>query len=363
VTGFLRALLVGAVVAATGCGGDSIERSSARPFVFALLSDRGLLKVSATDGRVLRSIRLGTRAPPAGAVSDFIAPSRDPKRLFVLVPAAGRDRQSIVELDSATLKIQQRFPLPAGMVFRSLQTGPRSGRLYVLGNRGTDRNVNAPILLVLDQNSGAIADPIIIRPAHGRDWYVTDAAISSDERYLAVSYHGPDTTGADWISLSEAPKVCSDRTPAYLACIRLHGDIAFREHHLVATTGEGPLVERNLDGRLARSWRPKVPRNHLTHFTFDTPSGRAVVLGSCGYTGGLSVISLDSVSAKVIGYPKKVCGEAASFVQAGLLAVARNALPVPQGAVSQIDFVDLDAGRILRHTPTRSDVVALVASR
>jgi hypothetical protein len=87
--------------------------------------------------------------------------------------------------------------------------------------------VNSPVLLVLDQNSGAIADPLTVRPAQGRDWYVTDAAVSSDERYLAVSYHGPDTSGADWISLSDPPQVCSDRTPAYLACVRLHGDVAF----------------------------------------------------------------------------------------------------------------------------------------
>lgn len=331
--------------------------------MFALLSDRALLKVSTKDGRVLGSVQLGTRAPVAAAVGDFIAASSDAKRLFVLVPAAERDGQSIIELSSATLKIRQRFSLPAGIVFRSLQTGPRSGRLYVVGNRGTNRNVDAPVLLVLDPNSGAVLDRLIVRPARGRDWYVGDAAISSDERYLAVSYHGTDTTGADWIRLSEAPEVCPDRTPAYLACLGLHGDVAFREHNLVATTGEGPLVERARDDRLVRSWPPKLPRNHLTHFTLDNPSRRAVVLGSCGYAGGISVISLDSASTKVIGYPEKLCGEAASFAEPELLAVARNALPVPQGTASKIDFVDLGTGRIVRHTPTRSDVVALLASR
>jgi len=75
------------------------------------------------------------------------------------------------------------------------------------------------------------------------------------------------------------------------------------------------------------------------------------------------MISLDSGMTKVVGYPDEVCGEAVSFVEPELLAVGRNMVPVPQGTPSEIDFVDVGTRRIVRRTPTRSDIVALLASR
>lgn len=312
---------------------------------------------------MLGSVQLGPRSPLAAAVGDYLARSGDASRLFVLVPATRQSVQSVIELAPSTLKVERRYRLPTGILFRSLQIGPRSGRLYVVGNRGTARKIGPPVMLVLDPDSGAVLGRLTVRPARGRQWYVLDAAVSSDEQYVAVSYHGSDTTGADWIRLSERPEICADRTPAYAACLELHGAVAFRGHDLLVTTGEGPLVELALDGRVVRRWPAKLPRNHLTHFTLDNRSPRAVVLGSCGYTGGVSMISLDSGMTKVVGYPDEVCGEAVSFVEPELLAVGRNMVPVPQGTPSEIDFVDVGTRRIVRRTPTRSDIVALLASR
>jgi hypothetical protein len=358
------AVALGTAVAIGGCGGQSRDPPPARPPVFALLSDRLLLKVSSTSGRPLASAQLGARSPVAAAVGDYLSLSADARRLFVLIPATRRDAQSVVELDPATLAVKQRYPLPAGSVFASLEIGLRSGRLYVAGNRGTDRNLGAPVVLVLEPSSGAVLQRLTVRLARGGQWSVFDAAVSSDEQHLAVSYHGTDTTGADWIRLGAAPRTCADRTPAHAACLALpHGAIAFRGHDLVATTGEGPLVELRLDGHRLQSWAPNLPRNHVMHVTLDSRGRRAVVPGSCGYTGGLSVIDLHSGTATVIGYPDAVCGEAAAFVDPELVAVARNAVPTPEAAPSEISFVDLAARRIVRSTATRSDIVALLTPR
>jgi hypothetical protein len=358
----VRGVVCGALVALAGCGGEAGERPPAQRPVFALLSDRLLLKVSATSGRPLGSVQLGPRSPVAAAVGDYLALSANANSLFALVPATGRDPQRVVEIDAVTLTLPKRHRLPTGIAFRSVELGPRSGRLYLVGNLGSDRRIGAPILVVLDPDSDTVLDRQRVRPARGRRWYVFDAAVSADERYLALSYHGPDATGADWIRLAQRPEICADRTPAWAGCLfEPHGEVDFRGSHLVGTS-ERSLVKFALDGRRVRSWSPRLRRNHLTRFTLDAAGRRAIVLGSCFYAGGLSVIGLDSGSTQVIGYPGKVCGESASLVAPGLVAVARNRQVVPQGSPSELDFVDLREGRIVRRMPTRSEVVALLAS-
>jgi hypothetical protein len=358
----VRAVVCGALVAVAGCGGDPGEPPPAQRPVFALLSDRLLLKVSATSGRPLGSVQLGPRSPAAEAVGEYLAPSADASSLFVLVPATGRARQGVVEIATATLAVRKRYRLPTGIAFRSVELGPRSGRLYLVGNIDSGRKVGPPVLVVLDPGSQTALDRRVVRPARGRQWYVFDAAVSTDERYMAVSYHGPDATGADWIRLSQRPEICADRTPAWAGCLfEPHGEVDFRGPHLVGTS-ERSLVEFALDGRRVRSRSPRLRRNHLTRFTLDGRSRRAIVLGSCFYAGGMSVIGLRSGRTKVIGYPGKVCGETASLVAPGLVAVARNRQVVPTGSPSQLDFVDLHTRRIVRRMPTRSEVVALLAS-
>lgn len=159
----------------------------------------------------MRTVRLGARSPVAGSVSHFLAMSVDGKTLFALVPAARGEPQSVVELAAATLEVERRHPLPAGIVLRGLELGPRSGRLYLLGNRG---GLGAPVLVVLDPSDGAVLDRMTIRPARGRDWYVLDGAVSADEQYLAVSYHGEDTTGPTGSGSPSVPRHASIAPPA-----------------------------------------------------------------------------------------------------------------------------------------------------
>jgi hypothetical protein len=350
------------LLVAAGCGRGSGDPDDEAPIIFALLSDRSLLEVSSASGRILRTVQLGPRAPVAGSAGDFLARGPDGSTLFVLLHAATNQGQSVAEVATSTLKVGARHRLPAGISFQSLVVGPRSGRLYLAGNRLGKRAAGAPVLLVLEPGSGAVVERMTIRPTQGRDWLVLDAAVSSDERHAAVSYHGDDTTGADLISLAGQPRRCIDRTPDYAGCMSLHGGVVFGGHGLLAATGEGPLIELALDGRVLRRWRTRLPRNHLMALAVDGRGRVAATVGSCGYTGGVSVIELDSGRTTVIGYPRTVCGEIVAFAEAELLAVARNALPVPQGTPSAIEFVDVGKRRIVRRTPARTDVIALVAT-
>lgn len=126
---------------------------------------------------------------------------------------------------------------------------------------------------------------------------------------------------------------------------------------MVATTGEGPLIERALNNQLNDTWPPKLPGNHLTHFTLDPTRQQAAVIGSCGYSGGLSIITLQTGATTVIGYPEKICGEQVLFLTETRVAVARNTVPVPQGPPAEVDTIDMQTEKITARTSTPSDVL------
>ena len=331
------------------------------PALVALLANRRLVEVGVASGKVLARGRVGAGAPIAAATGAYIAAPPSRKTLFVLVPYAPGKKQDIREVAVSDLTTVRSYRLPEGVVFRSLQAGRDGKHLYVVGNRGDAKQIRAPVLVVIDTASGRLLARQTLRPADGRQWLVFDTALSSDGTLLAVSYHGPDTTGADWIRLKALTERCADTTSLGVACLSLHGDIAFRGGDIVATTGEGPLVERTLHDELVRSWPVKLPRNHLTRLALDAGAKRAAVIGGCDYTGGLSVISLLTGATTVIGYPEKVCGEEVVFVDRRTVAVARNALSVPQGTPSRIDLVDVQRRLIERHISIASDAVDLVA--
>jgi hypothetical protein len=359
-----------AVVAMCGCGGTTSARQIAtarqqrsEAILVALLADRRLVEVSPESGRVLARASVGVAAPSAAATGAYIAAPQSGKRFFVLVPYAGGRKQDVQEIAASDLTTLRSYRLPGGIVFRSLETSRDGKRLYVLGNRGEANQIGAPMLAVIDTASGRLLAKTTLRASAGRHWLVFDAALSADGNLLAVSYHGPDTTGADWLRLNQISKRCTDRTPPAVACLSLHGEVAFRGHDIVATTGEGPLVERTLRDRLVRSWASKLPRNHLTRLALDASAKRAAVIGGCDYTGGLSVISLVTGATTRIGYPEKVCGEEVVFVDEHIVAVARNALSVPNGAPSRIDLVDVRRRLIDRRIATASDVLDIAVIR
>ena len=342
------AAIAAAFVAAPGAAGE--------PGVVALLANREVLRVDAT-GRVLARTMVGARDPHADAVGSYLGLSRDGARLFVLSPPGGgaEGGQALAVLDPVSLQRIVAVALPRGLVFRSLVVGPRTGRLYVSGNAAGGASICA---------APPVESPrwrcAAVRPRGARlDWRVLDSAVSPDERRLLVSYHGPNTTGADWVATATLARCHT--APA--VCLPSHGRAVFRTNgRVLATTGEGPLLELSTAGTRTREWDLRLPGNHLMAFALSPDGGRVAAVGPCGYAGGLSVVDLAARTVAVRGYPDTLCADRVAFLGARTVALARNRMPVPQGSPARLDFVDLATGRIVARRPTSSEVVDVLAA-
>lgn len=345
--------------------------------IFSLLADRRLLAVSASTGMVETRLTLGSKSPVPD-VGRFLALGRDGETLYVLVPWAPATPQLVTAVDPGSVRIRARFRLPRGVAYRSLIAGSESGRLYVFGSRPAAKNTPAPataVVSVLDAASGAVLSTWDVRKANGRFWWVLDAAVSDDERRLYVSYHGGCsesdvcTTGADWLDIvDDRVRRCRGHRYPYSGCLgRVHGSVAVYEDGVVAATGEGPIIQIDRQGRIARAWKTRIPRNHLMQFALDRKRELLYAIGSCGYRGGLSRIDLKSGRSRVMGYPSSsassgLCGERIALGPESLVAVASNPLPVPKGSPSSLLLVDASTGRLIRSVPTSVETLDVLVA-
>ncbi len=157
--------------------------------VVALLADNQLLAVAAKDGTILARHRLGPKPRVLGS-SHAMALSWDRSIFYVLV-SRGEGQPTMADrlelLDPATLRVRASYRLDPATTYRSLAVGPRSGRLYLFGNRA-DGTGMAAMVATLDPQVGRILGRWTIRRAKGRHWQVYRGAATSDERRLLVSY-------------------------------------------------------------------------------------------------------------------------------------------------------------------------------
>jgi hypothetical protein len=263
----------------------------------------------------------------------------------------------VTALDPRTLAVKRRYSLPRAIAFRSLVRGPRSGRLYLAGNNRDDDALAA----VLDPRSSRLEFTTV--RTGPPDWYVFATAVSRDERRLFLSYHGTRTTGADWLAVEGfALRRCSVQSRPDVGCLNLHGDVAAYGGHVLATTGDGPVVELDLAGATVRRFDPRIPGNHLIEFALDRVSRRLLVIGSCGYAGGLSLIDLRSGRARVLGYRHRICGERVAPASGRVAVVAANQLPVPEGGAGLVKTVDLRSGKLVHRTDVEAEPLDLTTS-
>jgi hypothetical protein len=190
-------------------------------------------------------------------------------------------------------------------------------------------------------------------------------AISPDERYLFVSYHGDDTTGGDWLSISDNTlDRCSTFVRPNTGCLDFHGSVAAYRGNLLATMGGDKLLNLALDGRVLREWSIGLPRNHLMWMTLDSRRGLVAVAGSCGYSGGLSVINLAHARRTVFDHPsRRPCGERVAWSASSILAIAHNPVPVASGSPSDMLFFDTRRHRIARLVATPAEVLDVISVR
>ena len=347
--------LAAATATAAAISGGSSGAVTRLPPTFAVLTDRVVVKIDTSGGRVVRKRRVGPPHPFSEQVGDELALSGG--TLYVLTPPGDGVPQAVTALDSRTLAVKHRYALPSAITFRSLVRGPRTGRLYLAGNNAGGDAFAA----VLDPRSEHLETTRL--RSGPPDWYVFATSISRDERRLFVSYHGAATTGADWVVVRQfALTRCSLRNRSNVGCLSLHGDVAPYGKHVLATTGDGPVVELDLAGRTVRRLNPRIPLNHLIQFALDHRSLRLLVIGSCAYAGGLSAIDLRTGRARALGYPHRICGERVVPVSSRVAAVAANAMPVPQGGAGVVETFDLRSGARLRTIDVEAEPVDLTTS-
>src|SRR5581483_1154299 len=85
------------------------------------------------------------------------------------------------------------------------------------------------------------------------DWTIYQGVLSADEMTAYVSYHGSDTTGADWFVLGDELERCPpSQISAGMGCIPGHGKIQVSDGQIYIATG-GPLIyEYGRENRVAR---------------------------------------------------------------------------------------------------------------
>ena len=190
----IAALLVASWLLPMARGGERPARA------YALLANGEVVAISVATGEVLARQTIG-EPPQFGQAAPVLARHGD--ALSAITPRLLH--QQLVRLDAADLTVRERLALPADVEFGALVIA-RSGVAHLIGDRA-----GAPVLVTL--RDGVLSAPIEIRPAAGRDWSVSGAALSADDRRLAVIYHGRNSTGADVVDLGSGTREHCPRGP------------------------------------------------------------------------------------------------------------------------------------------------------
>jgi hypothetical protein len=327
-----------------------------------------VVRISLPGGRIeaerelgprLRRARLG--APGAGELSfsgQLLAAGPDGRTVYALVRQGERDY--VEALDATSLEPRGRYPLARGIHYTGMTLG-RSGRIYAYGTRRVAVGRSVPTITVLAPDGAIIANHSV--PGRtDRDWYVQAGTPSADERRFMVTYHGGDTTGADWVDLAPgALRRCESRESDKACIFEVHGGVEPYRDGFLATTGSR-VVEISRDGRIVRRLRLE-PRNvHLMDFALN----RSHLYGSsCGKRPAILRLDLarDRVQTMRSG---RFCG-APFAVGAGFLVISADRVRYGYAGdaprLRVIDLADPGAGVPVPHRGRPLDAVIVGASK
>jgi hypothetical protein len=353
--------------------------------VFALLADNQLLAIRIRDLGVVAERRLASppNDRPYRATGHYMALSKDGKQLFALVSDESGEAPRLVVLNTSTVEIRGTHLLNQSISFRSLVVGPTTGRLYLFG----DQNGSA-IVTVLDPESGTEVVHWIAREGGTYHWQVYEGAVSSDERHLFISYHGPDTTGVDRFEIAnDGLHRCQTPNRPNEGCINAHGSfIPYRDGFLIAT-GTNVVLDVDTGGKIRKGFDTQLNGNHLTEFIANTAAGQIYAVGSCGYAGGFSVLDLATGGAPVTpthngwqwqtnpkppqilsvaggrGRDTVLCGERLALGPGSLLVIGKTTKPVAtSGIPGALLILDVRTGRLLHTVATPSEPIDVLTA-
>lgn len=358
-----------------GCNSDDAPEPPSLAAAFAaLLADGTLVGYSASGEEVAR-LRVGgeLNSPVSGEYIDIMGNAR-----IAVLDAAARPNR-LVLVDIKRWAVLRRVQLPRRSVFRNIVVGARTGHFYVAGDRPSDAitpfgsAANAATLAVLDQDGNVIASAVIRSPSNTRgpaapyDWSVYSIAVDAEEEQIYVSYHGPNTSGADSIAVRGNRLVrCAGSGAGGIGCFQpVHGRLEVFGERILAASGTPPvLVALRPDAAVDARWRSGFDESaHLMEFA--RVEGRVFGLESCPKLGGLTSINLDQDVARMIAppappgttRPRGVCGESIAARPRDLhLAIAKTI-----DDVGFVLIVDATTGRIVAAKPVAAPAVDVAA--
>jgi len=346
------------------------------PMVFVLLVNNHLEAVRGTTGAVISDRVLAPAPAPKWRAfrGYYLALSRDRKFLYALVLTQPPARDQLAVVDVATTRVERRYALAGGIVFRSVAVGPVSGRIYLFGNRAG--NV---VVTVLDPRTGAALSTRTVRRGHGARWVIYRGLVWSNERELFINYWRGGGIGIDAVSLPSG-RLHGCRT-LQVGCFASEGlNIEQYGIRLVveSQTARHAFVELSANGDLYKTIPIHMTGDpHTGDWDIDRTTGRLYQVGSCGYTGGLAVLDLKTGSSRMLDPPgtpgagvpvtgnndRTVCGERISAGSRSLVVIGKTeyVYPVLQHKAVLL-LVNGRTGKVLHRVRTSTDPMDLITS-
>jgi hypothetical protein len=305
------ALLVAIVLVACQAASTPVKPVTTSSGVVILTASNHLLRLSVTKAKFEWDIGLGG-SPQSDFTAHLMAFTSDKTRVAVLVRGS---TSQVVIVETTTGRELARHTLATGLIYRGLDVGPNSGRVYVFGNRelGPDRGpTQGPpsdaVVTVLTTDLTLLVTQTV-RPSAGFDWFVYQGASDPSESHLLISYHGPDTTGIDVIAI-DGDRLVDPCTKPGEGCIRSHGGFLSTAGHLYVATGSSPVIETDTAGIAVREIETGISNEHIMELAIDSTLSQMFIAGSCKYSSGLFAIDLRSLTVKTLAKQfSKVCGE------------------------------------------------------
>jgi hypothetical protein len=328
------ALTLISVTTLCGCAPASNSRSGASPQVqteaapdLAVLSASNRLQRFSTASHVDKwKVELGGGMQSSFTAHLLAAPAHDSRQVVVLVRGVNSD---VTLVDWPSGRVLHRRHLPGGLVYRGLDMGSASGRIYVFANRkvGPDRGPDKgppsdAVVVVLSPDLATVSQSQTVRRSAGFNWLVYRGGLDSSERHLLVSYHGPDTTGVDVIDVTDAGLLKNRCPDPNRTCVQSHGGFVSDGSSIFFTTGSSLMIETDESGRLIKTIDTGIENEHLMEVASDGRGLQLLIPGSCLYSGGLFEFDLGLQKTTVIAKQRStVCGERAIGLPGSVIAV------------------------------------------
>ncbi len=297
-----------------------------------------LERLSVATGATSWNIKLGgDEQRPFTA--HLIAPSRDAKRIAVLVRGASSE---VALVDTESGSVVSRRVLPSGLSYAALDVGRISGRLYVFGSLvvGPSRG-EAPgppadaVVTILAPDLSALVMSQTARYGTDANWMVYQGKVDRSESHLLVSYHGTDTTGIDTIAL-DGNRLVNPCTQPRVGCIQSHGGFVTRGERLYMATGGSRIIEADAKGKTLREMETGIENEHLMEITLDSTGSRLFFAGSCKYNRGLFAVDLTTRKTAALAKQRSsMCGERVLIADEARLVIIDPDIRVVDAATGQ----------------------------